>query len=108
MRILLDHNVPMPLRKLLIGHQVETAYIRGWSQLVNGALIAAAENDGFDLVITTGKGIRYQQNLSGRKIALLAPTTTDWAAIRGNTDAINSMINKIEGPCFLEMELPPG
>ena len=60
MRILLDHNVPMPLRKLLIGHQVETAYIRGWSQLVNGALISAAENDGFDLVITTDKGIRYQ------------------------------------------------
>ena len=49
-----------PLRKLLIGHQVETAYIRGWSQLVNGALISAAENDGFDLVITTDKGIRYQ------------------------------------------------
>ena len=60
MRVLLDHNVPMPLCKLLIGHKVETAYIRGWSQLVNGALISAAENDGFDLVITTDKGIRYQ------------------------------------------------
>ncbi len=60
----------MPLRKLLLGHEVETAYIRGWSQLVNGALISAAENDGFDLVITTDKGIRYQQNLSGRNIAL--------------------------------------
>jgi len=48
MRILLDHNVPAPLRSGLLGHQVETAYERGWAQLTNGVLLQMAEEAGFD------------------------------------------------------------
>ena len=62
MRILLDHNTPAPLRYALGGHQVETAYERGWAELLNGHLIDEAETAGFDLMITTDRGIRYQQN----------------------------------------------
>jgi hypothetical protein len=36
MRILLGHNTPAPLRYALRGHQVETAYERGWAELENG------------------------------------------------------------------------
>ena len=50
------------LRYALSGHQVETAYERGWAELTNGELLASAEAAGFDLLITTDKGIRYQQN----------------------------------------------
>lgn len=66
MRILLDHNAPAPLRHWLIPHQVETAYERGWAELTNGELLRVAEQAGFDVMITTDKGIRYQQNLTGR------------------------------------------
>ena len=62
MRILLDHNTPAPLRYWLLGHQVETAYERGWSELTNGDLLRMAKEAGFDAMITTDKGIRYQQN----------------------------------------------
>jgi hypothetical protein len=61
MRILLDHNTPAPLRYALHGHQVEIAYKRGWAELTNGELLSSAEEAGFDLLITTDKGIRYQQ-----------------------------------------------
>ena len=53
--ILLDHNTPAPLRYWLIGHQVETAYERGWAELTNGELLRLAEQAGFDVMITTDK-----------------------------------------------------
>jgi len=61
MRILFDHNVPVPLLFHLSEHQVETAYEKGWAQLTNGVLLQTAEDAGFDLLITTDKGIRFQR-----------------------------------------------
>ncbi len=60
MRILLDHNTPAPMRYWLIGHEVETAYERGWAELTNGDLLGMAEKGGFEVMITTDKGMRYQ------------------------------------------------
>jgi predicted nuclease of predicted toxin-antitoxin system len=77
MRILLDHNTPVPLRYWLIGHHVETAYERGWSKLTNGELLRMAEEADFDVMITTDQGIRYQQNLAGRRLALVVITKND-------------------------------
>ena len=53
MRILFDQGTPVPLRKYLDTHSVATAYELSWQELDNGALIAKAEADGFDLLITT-------------------------------------------------------
>ena len=55
MQILLDHNTPAPLRHSLQGRRVETAYERGWAELTNGELLAAAESAGFDLMIHDGQ-----------------------------------------------------
>ncbi len=52
MRILFDQGTPVPLRELLGSHQVETAFERGWSTLTNGELLAAAEQEGFDVFLT--------------------------------------------------------
>ncbi len=48
MRILFDQGTPLPLRRALIAHGVETAWQRGWSELSNGDLLTAAEAAGFD------------------------------------------------------------
>ena len=66
MLILFDNGTPAPLRHALKGHVVVEAIERGWDRLVNGELIAAAEAAGFELLLTTDKNIRYQQNLTGR------------------------------------------
>jgi hypothetical protein len=49
---------------------VTTAKERGWDTLGNGDLLAAAEQAGFDVVLTADKNMRHQQNLEGRRIAL--------------------------------------
>jgi hypothetical protein len=42
----------------------------GWERLVNGALLDA-ETAGLEVFITADKNIRYQQNLAGRKTAIV-------------------------------------
>jgi len=69
--ILFDHGTPKGLIRALPGHAIHTAQSRGWDTLSNGALLNAAEDAGFELVLTTARHIRYQQNLQVRRIALV-------------------------------------
>ena len=92
MKILFDQGTPVPLRRFLLGHQVDTAYERNWSGLANGDLLAAAEGDGYDLLLTTDQNLRYQQNLSGRTIAIVVLSSTSWPRIQRQIPAIESVI----------------
>ena len=75
MRILFDKNVPVGVRRFLLGHEVHTIVEMRWpDQMENGELLKAAENSGFDVVVTSDQNIRYQQNLRGRKLALVVVT----------------------------------
>jgi len=67
-KILFDQGTPVPLRHSFPSHQVYTAYELGWDKLSNGDLISVAEQNDFDLLITTDQNLRYQQNLLSRKI----------------------------------------
>lgn len=82
MRILFDHNTPYDLARRLEGHTVAKAKEHGWDRLTNGQLLAAAEQAGFDLLLTADKNMSYQQNLSGRKIALVVPGNSPWPLVR--------------------------
>jgi hypothetical protein len=70
MLVLFDNGTPAPLRHALTDHTVVEAIERGWDRLTNGELIAAAEAAGFDLLLTTDKNIRYQQNLKAEESRL--------------------------------------
>jgi hypothetical protein len=70
MRVLFDQGTPLPLRRLLQHHEVQTAYECGWSQLKNGELLDSAERKGFALLVTTDMNLRYQQNLDSRRIGI--------------------------------------
>ncbi|ROZ78707.1 hypothetical protein [Ramlibacter sp. WS9] len=82
MRILFDQGTPAPLRHALTGHAVETAFELGWATLQNGALIAAAEDAGFEVFVTTDKNLKYQQNLEARSISIVVLSTTSWPRIQ--------------------------
>ncbi len=58
MRILFDQGTPSPLSRSLNGHVVATAYELGWSTVTNGDLIRLAEQDGYELLITSWQRIR--------------------------------------------------
>ncbi len=81
MKILFDHGTPAPLRRQLPGHEIATAYEMGWAKLSNGDLLAAAEK-AFAVFITTDQNLRYQQNLGGRRLAILVLPTTSWPEIQ--------------------------
>jgi hypothetical protein len=70
-RILLDESVPVQVREALRGHGVSTAVEMGWRGISNGDLLDRAEADGFQLLIVADKNFQHQQNLQGRRIAIL-------------------------------------
>ena len=61
--MLLDHNLPKALRRLLPGHDGRTTRRQRWEGLSNGVLLSAAADDDFDLLLTVDKNMEYQQNL---------------------------------------------
>jgi|SRR5436190_2975937 len=102
MRILFDQGTPVPLRALLSGHSVSTAYEMGWSELANGDRLAAAEAD-FDALITTDQNLRYQQNLTGRRLAILVLPTTSWPKIRSNEVQVIASIDALRPGEIVEL-----
>jgi hypothetical protein len=87
--VLFDHGTPKGLIRALPGHTVYTAQAKGWDTLSNGALLNAAEEAKFDVLLTTDRRIRYQQNLQTRRIALVVFTgSTKWYRVREQADRI--------------------
>ena len=82
MRVLCDENIPHRLRSLLPEHEVVTVAYMNWTGIKNGELIHAAEDAGFDVLITSDQGIPYQQNMAGRKLAMVMLSTPDWNLLR--------------------------
>lgn len=82
MKILFDQGTPAPLRRSLPNHEIITAFERGWQALQNGDLLNVAEAEGFAVIVTTDKDLRYQQNLVARRLAIVVLMTTDWRLIR--------------------------
>ncbi|MCX6590884.1 MAG: hypothetical protein NTZ56_05110 [Acidobacteria bacterium] len=106
MRILFDQATPVPLRKYLSGHLVRTAAQQGWDQRQNGDLLEAAEAAGFDLLITTDQNMRYQQNLSGRRIALVILGKGNWPLIKPHAERVVMAVNQAHPGSFEEVEIP--
>jgi len=88
------------------GHIVEEARARGWEELANGALIDAAEQAGFEVIVTTDKNIRYQQNLTARKIALVVLGNSQWPMVRLVAGIIVAAVNAAEPGSYIEVGVP--
>ena len=106
MLILLDNNVPRGLARALTGHVVTEARERGWATLQNGDLLRVAEEAGFDVLVTADKNIRYQQNLEGRKIAIVVLTQLRWGLVRRMSVEIAAAVNAATPGSFAEVEIP--
>lgn len=106
MRILFDHGTPSGIAKALAGHEVTEAIERGWDRISNGELLKAAEAAGFDLLLTTDKRIRYQQNLTNRKIAILVLRNSTWRIVRLHLDRIALAANAATPGSYAEVDIP--
>ena len=81
MTIILDENLPRGLRRMLAPRPVATAQQAGYAGMENGQLLAALEGV-FDILITADKNLRYQQNLTGRQLAIIELPTNRWPLLR--------------------------
>jgi hypothetical protein len=105
-RVLFDQGTPVPLRRLLTQHEVATAHERGWSQLKNGELLDSAEKEGFAVLVTTDANLKYQQNLTSRKLAIVVLTTTSWPRIQRVADAVVAAVDGATAGGYIEVEVP--
>jgi len=106
MLILFDNGTPAPLRHALKGHMVVEAFERGWDRLLNGQLIAAAEAAGFDVLLTTDKNMRYQQNLKGCRIAFVVIGNQQWPTLRRYVGRVVAAVNAATSGSFAEVDIP--
>ena len=105
-RCLLDRNMPRPLAKLLTGLQVSTTDDHGWSTLSNGKLLAAAESEGIDIMLTADQRIRTQQNLSDRQLSLVVISNPAWPVVRENVPQIQAALDAATPGSYQEVDLP--
>ena len=107
MKIILDESVPQKLRLSIEGgHTVVTTWFQGWSGLKNGALLTEAEKAGFDLFITADQELTYQQNLTGRKMAVLVLSTNNWDLVKAGIAEIMAAIHAVTPGSYTEVEIP--
>lgn len=107
MYILFDQGTPRGIARAFTGHTVSTAYARGWGRLKNGALLQAAEAAGVDVLLTTDGQIRYQQNLTGRRLAIVVLTgTTRWPRVQLYVDRIVMAVNMATPGSYTEVLIP--
>jgi|SRR5271166_141540 len=99
MRVLFDQGTPVPLAQFLVGHTVSTSAREGWSRYQNSDLLNAAEADGFDVLVTTDKNLRYQQNLTVRKIAIIVLLKQQWPDLRRHVHLVVAAIDASDTRC---------
>jgi hypothetical protein len=105
--VLFDHGTPKGLARALSAHTIHTAQSKGWDTLSNGALLDVAEEAGFQLLLTTDRRIRYQQNLRVRRIALVVLTgSTNWSRVRHHADRIAAAVASASPGSYAEVDIP--
>lgn len=106
MRVLFDNGVPKPIARHLRSHLVTYARQIGWHELSNGDLIQRAEKANFDVLLSTDKNIRYQQNLAGRMIAIVIIGNPKWPIVQSHLNAIAAAVNACKPGDYTEVEMP--
>lgn len=105
MRILFDQGTPAPLRRYLRPYPVDTTAERGWSTISNGDLLKLAEDEGYDVFITTDQNLRYQQNLIGRRLGIVVLMATSWPRAKQRVPEILAAVNLVLGGGYEEVPL---
>lgn len=104
MKVLLDENLDLRLRGNLGLHDVFTASYKGWDGLKNGKLLDAAESDGFEVLLTGDQTLYYEQNLTGRRLAIVAMSSVEWRIVKDHLPQILTAIDNAVPGSFQAVE----
>jgi hypothetical protein len=103
-KVLLDECVPVQVRHALPDHEVTSVPKLGWGSISNGDLLDAAERAGFELFIIADKNLRYQQNLTGRRIAILELWTNHRPTLERHFERIRAVAERVSPGEYLVLE----
>ena len=103
MRVLFDQGTPVPLRGVLSSHTVTTVYEKGWSRIRNGDLLRLADQEVFEVFLTTDQNLKHQQNLTDIRIAIVVLPTTSWPVIQRHTAKIAAVLDSLSPGDFIEV-----
>ena len=78
----------------------------GGEELENGALLNEAEAAGFNVLVTTDKNLSYQQNLSGRKIAIVVLGQGRWSLIKAHVSEVVAAVDAVTPGSYTLVEIP--
>ena len=106
MKVLFDHGTPVALRRHLVEHTVDRSAEKGWELLGNGELIRRAEEDGYEVIVTTDQNMRHQQNLAGRRWAVVVLMATAWLRVQYRIDEIRAAIDEVQAGQVREVPIP--
>jgi predicted nuclease of predicted toxin-antitoxin system len=95
-KILLDEDLPTRLRLHIPDHEVFTVRYVGWLGMKNGELLRAAEEAGFEVFVTGDKKLSREQNLTGRKIAVVVLSAQKMDQLRPYLQEIVDAISRSE------------
>jgi hypothetical protein len=103
MLVLFDHGTPRDLARSLPNHEVREAKAQGWDTLGNGELLAAAEEAGFEVLVTPDKNMLYQQNLRRRKIAIVVLGNAQWPVLQRHAERVSAAVNAARQASYVEV-----
>ena len=83
------------LKQRLPQLDISTVQEMGWAGLRNGELLRRAEEH-FDVFITADQNLRYQQNLSGRKLAILVLPSNQVPLVARLVPVIETLLTTIQ------------
>ena len=92
MKILFDQDKPTPLRDFLPEHPVDTLARKGWSELSNGELLDVAGSEAYKLPITTDRNLQHQQNLAGKRLAVIVLRSGSWPYAHARVEEIRAAV----------------
>ena len=104
MKVLLDENLDHRLRRNLGSHEVFTASYKGWNGLQNGKLLRAAEDGDLDVLVTGDQTLSHEQNLSGRRLALVVLSSVEWRILKNHLPRIIAAIDNAVPGSFQVVE----
>jgi hypothetical protein len=106
MLVLFDQSTPVAIAKFLHGHIIKTARQQGWDTLANGELLRVAEEAGFDLLLTADQNLVYQQNLKGRKIAIVILGGNRWSNVKRVMSRIVAAVDSAQPGSRIVVDVP--
>jgi hypothetical protein len=105
LNILLDESAPRLIKTRLPNLSIRTVQEMGWTGIKNGELLTLAEEQ-FDVFITADKKLRYQQNLTGKRLAVVVLPSNQVPVVTTLLPAIAQVLKDIQPGAAVEIPMP--